>query len=213
MQSCTATERALFSHVYWLPPDYGLWNSKSLSYAKGFWSFGQLYPQGTQSFKYISHSIKAYSQRLKAKSIYCQQLQRSLVCREPVTLLHIEIVFLSHWFVFVSTEPFATLISFCANGIRVVSGLISAGSYFSECPLMLAQRLAPQQPSVTSRVISPNTWCPWDMFSLFRELKDFERNCHRWQNCLWEHSRWWSRCKKYKKKCFSSLIFFLNHII
>lgn len=130
------------------------------------------------------------------------------MCREPVTLLHIEIVFLSHWFVFVSTEPFATLISFCANGIRVVSGLISAGSYFSECPLMLAQRLAPQQPSVTSRVISPNTWCPWDMFSLFRELKDFERNCQRWQNCLWEHSRWWSRCKKYKKKCFSSLIFF-----
>lgn len=132
------------------------------------------------------------------------------MCREPVTLLHIEIVFLSHWFVFVSTEPFATLISFCANGIRVVSGLISAGSYFSECPLMLAQRLAPQQPSVTSRVISPNTWCPWDMFSLFRELKDFERNCHRWQNCLWEHSRWWSRCKKYKKKCFSSLIFFFK---
>lgn len=88
---------------------------------------------------------------------------------------------------FVSTEPFATLISSCANGIRVVSGLISAGSYFSECPLMLAQRLVPQQPSVTGRVISPNTWCPWDMFSLFREhrkefeLKDFEQNCHRWQ--------------------------------
>lgn len=88
---------------------------------------------------------------------------------------------ISHWFFFPSLAfgfkslhfP-VLLISFCVDGIRLVSRLISSGSCCSECPLLSVQRLALQQPQSPGLILL-NTWCPWDMFSLFQEHRiDFE---------------------------------------
>lgn len=60
---------------------------------------------------------------------------------------------------------------------------------------MLAQRLKVLQPAVAGCVISPNTGCPWNMFSLFREhQKDFEFLAEPLPQMaellMGEHSRW-----------------------
>lgn len=109
------------------------------------------------------------------------------------------------------------LISSCVNGIRVVSGLISAGSVCCECPLIFAQRLKLQQPPVTGCVISTSTWRPWNMFSLFREhQKEFEFITEPLPQMaellMEEHSRWWSLYKEYKEELLFSLYFFKNII-
>lgn len=104
------------------------------------------------------------------------------------------------------------LIFSCANGIREPSGLISVGTCCSECPLIWAQRFKRRQPS-HGCVISPNTQCPWNMFSLFwehRQDSEFitKPSPQMAELLIIEHSRWWSVYKDYKSSFYT--LFFIS---
>lgn len=104
------------------------------------------------------------------------------------------------WFLSTFTQTSAMLISSCVNGIRVVSGLISAVSCCCDCPLILAQRLPLQQLTATGCVISLNTWCPWICFLYLGNSRFWiyitEPLLQMAKLLMGQHSRWWSLYKE-----------------